>query len=197
MTENGRTVICRNIKDKDLEKMADFRVREGGGFLANYLAYRKSDGTIFSPAMRDEISSKARTYLVEDTGTGEIIAYFTLKAGMVGIKQSILPYKRDFEAVSGIEIANLAVNENYKQNHKHLSGIGYMVFNDFILPKIEEVRKIVGVKILYCYALPHEKLIERYHLYGFTQLSSFQQRYIEKRFRPKYDRGCIFMYQTL
>lgn len=197
MNENNKTIICRGIQASDLEKMADFAVRDEGGFLADYLAYKKNDGGIFSPALCEEELSKARTYIVENCKTGELIAYFTLKAGLVGIKQSRAPYRKKFDAVPGIEVANLAVNEIYKKKHKDFSGIGFMVFNDFILPKVEAARKIIGVKILYCYALPHEKLIERYHDYGFAQLASYQQRFIEKRFQPKYDRGCVFMYQNL
>lgn len=47
-----------------MEKMAEFMVRADGGFLAHYLAYRKSDGTIVSPSLRDETASRARTYIV-------------------------------------------------------------------------------------------------------------------------------------
>lgn len=192
-----KNLICHGISEDDLERMADFTVREDGGFLANYLAFRKQNSKIISPALYEENSSSARTYIVEDAVTKEMLAYFSLKAGTVGIKKNKLPHDHRFDAVPGIEIANLAVNETYKKAHKDVNGIGYMVFTDYILPKVEEVQRIVGVKMIYCYALPHSKLIEHYKSYGFTQLASFQQRYIEKRFRPSYDKGCVFMYQIL
>ena len=196
MASDRTAIICRSIKEDDLERMADFTVREEGGFLASYLAY-KANGKIYSPALHDETSSRARTYIVENTLTGEIIAYFTLKAGMVGIKQNRFPYNRSVDSVPGIEVANFAVNKTYKKKHENLRGIGYMIFNDFILPKVEEARSIVGVRILYIYALPREELIEHYHTYGFARLASFQQKYIEKWFQPRYDQGCVFMYQIL
>ncbi len=192
-----KSIACRSISETELEKKADFTVRKEGGFLAHYLAYRMTDNEIFSPAMQEEKSFRARTYIVEDTVTGEILAYFTLKAGMVGIKQNRLPYNHSFDAVPGIEIANLAVNETYKKAHNNLKGIGYMVFRNYVIPKVKEAQAIVGVKMLYCYALPHGELLSHYKKYGFTQLASFQQRYIEKRFRPSYDKGCVFMYQIL
>ena len=201
MEERDSTgLICYSIKDinnVNLEKLADFKVRKDGGFLANYLAYRLSSGEICSPALAEERANKARTYLVEDKDTGELIAYFTLKAGSVGFKKNRSYLSRTFDSMSGIEVANLAVNEIYKQAHNGVKGLGFMVFRDFILPKVEEVQRIVGVEILYIYALSQPTLIENYKGYGFTKLAPFQQKYIEKRFRPKYDRGCIFMYQNL
>ena len=199
MENNNSTIICRslgNVIDQEtLKKMADFQVRKEGGFLANYLAYRNSTGEICSPALDEERLNKARTYLIEDTETGELIAYFTLKAGLVGFKRNRNFLNKIFDAMSGIEVANLAVNEVYKQAHDDLHGIGYMVFRNYILPKAEEAQRIIGAEILYIYALPRTKLINRYKGYGFTQLVPFQQKYLERRFRPGYDRGCVFMYQ--
>lgn len=180
-----------------LQKMAEFRVRKEGGFLANYLAYRTKAGEIISPALEEERANKARTYLIEDPETGELIAYFTLKAGLVGFKKNRRFLNKAFDAMSGIEVANLAVNEAYRQAHKSLHGLGYMVFRNYILPKAEEAQRIIGVEILYIYALPRNDLINHYKEYGFAKLAPFQQKYIEKRFRPGYDKGCIFMYQIL
>lgn len=197
MTDHKLNIVCRSISESDLGHMADFTVRKEGGFLADYLAYRTTDGKIYSPALNDELASRARTYLVENDDTNEIIAYFTLKAGMVGIKQSRFPYTHQVDAVPGIELANFAVNTVFLQAHQNLHGVGYMIFYDYILPKVEEVRNMVGVKILYIYALPHKALIEHYHTYGFAQLLSYQQKHIERWFQPRYDKGCVFMYQIL
>lgn len=200
MENNKSGIICRNLgepDDKMLKKMVDFKVRKEGGFLADYLAYKTSTGNICSPALDEERSNKARTYLIEDSETGELIAYFTLKAGLVGFKKNRNILDKAFDAMSGIEVANLAVNEVYKQAHKKLHGIGYMVFRNYILPKAEEAQQIIGAEILYIYALPRADLINRYKGYGFTRLVPFQQKYLERRFRPGYDEGCVFMYQIL
>lgn len=190
-------LMCRSISEADLENMAEFSVRKEGGFLANYLAYRTSDGKICSPALYDEKTSRARTYLVIAKKTNEIIAYFTLKAGMIGIKQKRFSISQNIDSTPGIEIANFAINDEFKKKYGNLKGLGYIIFNDYILPKIEDARRIVGVRILYIYALPNNNLIEHYHSYGFTKLQAFQQKHIEKWFQPYYDKGCVFMYQNL
>ena len=200
MEQNDSTIVCRSlgeVNDDILEKMVNFKVRKEGGFLANYLAYRTSLGNIYSPALMEENDNKARTYLIEDAESGELISYFTLKAGLVGFKKNRSIFNRAFDAMTGIEVANFAINEVYKQAHSSLHGLGHMVFRKFILPKAEEAQNIIGAEILYIYALPRTSLIDHYKSYGFTRLVPFQQRYIEKRFRPRYDRGCIFMYQIL
>ena len=176
--------------------MCDFVVPREGGFLADYLAYSKG-GEVYSPALQDENNNLAKTYLIMDDVTDEIAGYFSLKAGFVATNYGSFIRKNEFDSIPGIELSNFAVNETYKQNHKEYEGIGYVIFEDFIIPKIVEAQKIVGVKILYLFALPRTKLIERYKEYGFTQLSTYQQRKMHRHIRPRYDAGCIFMYQVI
>ncbi|MBO4629146.1 MAG: hypothetical protein J5687_04240 [Treponema sp.] len=44
---------------------------------------------------------------------------------------------------------------------------------------------------------PEDKLIEHYEEMGFTRLSAEKEKYVHSHVKPKYDDGCIFMYQIL
>ncbi len=96
-----------------------------------------------------------------------------------------------------MEVANFAVNQAYLQKHKELHGTGLIIFNDFIVPTIEEAAKSIGVKIIYIFALPFERLIKRYGEYGFLRLDSAAEDELHKRLKPNYDENCIFMFQQL
>ena len=161
-----------------------FEVREDGGFLAGYLQNR---------ALQDEESGIARTYIVRSKASDELIGYFSLKAGFVSVNTRW----RSFDSVPGVEIANFAVNDAYIQKHPELKGIGKAIFVSFIKPTVMYAAEYLGIKILYIFALPREQLMKRYREYNFSRLNAVQERGVHKRIRPRYDRGCIFMYQML
>lgn len=49
-----------------------------------------------------------------------------------------------------------------------------------------------------CYGRqPEERLIKYYGQLGFSRLPGEQERFVQRHVKPKYDEGCIFMYQTL
>lgn len=50
---------------------------------------------------------------------------------------------------------------------------------------------------IHIYALPEEKLIEHYHTMGFSRLPEHQEKFVQRHVKPKYDEGCIFMYQVI
>ena len=39
--------------------------------------------------------------------------------------------------------------------------------------------------------------IEHYKRMGFSRLPENQEKFVQHHVKPKYDEGCIFMYQTL
>ena len=59
---------------------------------------------------------------------------------------------------------------------------------------IKEVSEKIGVQIVYIYSLPEEKVINNYHKYGFLRLPKKQERKLHRRYKPRYDKGCNFMY---
>ena len=98
----------------------------------------------------------------------------------------------------GIELANFAVNGGYIQKHPRRKGAGFVMFNDLIRPISEKAAEHIGVKIIYIFALPNEKLIRLYaDRYGFARLDSASELKLHSRLKPSYDEDCIFMYQNI
>ena len=75
--------------------------------------------------------------------------------------------------------------------------MGLYAFKKFVLPIVQRMSVYVGVNALYVYALPEEKLIEHYRTMGFSRLPEHQEKFVQRHVKPKYDEGCIFMYQVI
>ena len=75
-------------------------------------------------------------------------------------------------------MSNFAVNDNYRINHPEILEIGKTVFLHFILPYVDFMKSIVGVKALYIYALPEDRLIEHYKKFGFQRLSKDEEKFV-------------------
>lgn len=135
----------------------------------------------------------ARTYLVKDKSTNELAGYFSLRSGLITIQA----YHEDFETIPAIELSNFAVNKIYRKNHPDISMLGGYILKSFILPLANAMSRYIGVNSLYIYALPDEKLIGHYEKMGFSRLPKKQEKFVQKHVKPKYDEGCIFMFQNL
>ncbi len=144
-------------------------------------------------ALYDEEYNLSRTYLVKDKTTQELADYFSLRTGL--ITRQIKDDK--FDSIPAIELANFAVNSNYKKNHPDIKLLGFYIFNKFIIPLTQSFSKYIGVHALYIYALPNERLIEHYNTMGFSRLPAEEEQFVQFHVKPKYDEGCIFMYQVL
>ena len=59
------------------------------------------------------------------------------------------------------------------------------------------LRTFVGLQVIYIYALPQDKLIEHYKTMGFNRLDEEDEKFVHQHVKPKYDDGCIFMYQLI
>ncbi|MCR5144818.1 MAG: hypothetical protein K6B67_05860 [Lachnospiraceae bacterium] len=158
------------------------------GFLVTYIQ---------KVARKDESSNTARTYIVLDSETDEIVAYFSLKAGFVSFNEIRRLFRIAFDTIPSVELANFAVNGSYIKKHPEAKGIGNYIIKTFILPIVKNAASIVGVKLLYIFALPHDKLIKHYNEIGFSRLPNSIERQVHKRIKPRYDRSCIFMYMPL
>lgn len=141
-------------------------------------------------AESDEKDGSARTYLVKDR---EIVAYFSLKTGLFTIDAG----NDYFYSISGIELANFAVNSSYRKNHPDAKNLGSTVFAEFVLPFVNFIRSLVGIQAIYIYALPEDKLIKHYKTMGFHRLDPEDEQFVHQHVKPKYDEGCVFMYQLL
>ena len=144
-------------------------------------------------AESDEKDGSARTYLVKDRFTHEIVAYFSLKTGLFTIDAG----NDYFYSISGIELANFAVNSSYRKNHPDAKNLGSTVFAEFVLPFVNFIRSLVGIQAIYIYALPEDKLIKHYKTMGFHRLDPEDEQFVHQHVKPKYDEGCVFMYQLL
>lgn len=144
-------------------------------------------------ALVEELNNNARTYLIRDTSNQEIVAYFTLKAGLITEKTNIFY----FNNISGIEVANFAVNDAYRNVNDVVPQLGKYIFINFIYPLVKEISSLVGAQCLYIFALPHDKLMAHYSSMGFGRFPLKLERFIHKRIRPLYDKDCIFMYQKV
>lgn len=152
-------------------------------------------------AINDENINENRTYIVRDKVTREIVGYFSLKMGIISTNErKTVSSKVSFDTIPAIELANFAMNDNYKQSHEG-ERIAYkpgkIIFVNFILPIAKEISKYIGAKALFVFALPEKKLLSYYKSLNFSRLSKESENKLHNRLRPNYDKGCIFMWQSL
>lgn len=174
-----------SLGDRD-EVIKNFKSRDDAKGLENYLK---------EYAYEDEKDHNMRTYIVRYIKTGEIVAYFSLKAGLISIgksrkKASIITYP-------GAEVANYSMNQNFIDKYPSAKGEGVDIFRTFVVPLIREVAESIGLKIIYIFSLPEEKVINNYYKYDFRRLESRYEKELHRRIKPGYDKNCIFMYQIL
>lgn len=164
--------------------IADFKALNGAQGLENYLKYQASD---------DEKSMSSRTYLVKDKATKELAGYFSLRSGLITVQT----YHESFDTIPAVELSNLAINGEYRENHKDKKRLSFVFLQSFIIPLAKIMSRYIGIRTLYIYALPDEKLIEHYTTLGFTRLSKKQEKFVQNHIKPKYDENCVFMFQNL
>ena len=144
-------------------------------------------------AEREESEKQTRTYLIKDRITGELVCYFSMRTGLVTLQVD----GDAFDSISAVELSNFAMNQVYKANHPNAKRLGSYFFKRFILPLAQFVSEYIGVSTLYIYALPEDKLMNHYKKLGFSRLPEEQEKFVQNHVKPKYDEGCIFMYQPL
>jgi hypothetical protein len=147
-------------------------------------------------AAGDEQLGMMRTYLVRMKRTHECIGYFSLKAGLVSVRETLVDENVSFDTIPGVELANFAVNAIYVQKYQ-IKGIGGVIFSNFILPIIGRAASYVGICLVYLFALPQPALLNHYGKYGFQRLNKDAEDKLHRRLKPSYDESCIFMYQLL
>ena len=181
---NSYTIEHLLDSKENAELIEQFEVGKNAKGLENYLKYVSSD---------DEENNFSRTYLVKDKTTKEIASYFSIRTGLITMQVQ----DEKFDSIPAIELSNFAVNQNYRKNHPDVDKLGTYTFEYFVLPISRCLAKYIGIHALYIYALPNDKLIEHYSKMGFSRLSPEQEQFVQFHVKPKYDDGCIFMYQIL
>lgn len=106
--------------------------------------------------------------------------------------------KRVGKTFAGVEIVHFCANDNYRPSWEELNikqKMGTVVFWHFLIPKICELRKIVGCEYLFLFAAdltPDELLVNYYKSnLGFRDSNEYGTAI------PLYDYACKFMYQEL
>lgn len=179
--ENELFIVEHLTESDDLSK---FCCSKGKG-LDNYLKYM---------ALSEEKSNVSRTYIVKTKDTLEMVAYFTLRTGLITVSRGLL---KGFDAITGIELANFAVNDSYREANDQIPKLGSYIFLSFILPLTKKIQEYIGAEYLYIYALPYDKLMAHYRTMGFQRTSEKMERFVYRHVKPNYDKNCIFMYQKL
>lgn len=182
---------CESILDhpESLSIIRSFHIEKETGFGLEY--YLKN------VAVSDEMTGLARTYLVRDNETGELVGYFSLKAGSTAANVRRKLFRIDMDSIPAIELANFAVNDAYRLAHKEYNGIGKVIFIYFILPICRKSSTYIGINTLYLFALPYEHLIQYYRSLNFDRLPKTIEVYTHRYHKPRYDRDCIFMSRSL
>lgn len=150
-------------------------------------------------ALLEENDGTARTYVVIDEDRDCIIRYFTLRAGQCFVEKR-KGFRRKHYVFPGVELAMFAINDRYKQAQGNPDfSFGEWVFRKYILPKIQESAKLIGIKMIYLFALPGKlRLVKFYENLGFQNPNNITIN--NKRVRtikPAFDAGCIFMFRKI
>lgn len=191
--------VCERLvkSSENIELISTFRSKyRQGDALANYL---------YTEAFNDQDQYKMRTYIVKDKNTGELVGYFSLKAGMVSDKDGYHKIKINgreeemagFNALPGIELVYFAVNGAYSEAHAEYKGLGMVIFYYFICPIIKQVSELIGVHFIFLYSLNQSSLIEYYKTLKFYRLGSIKEEKLHNRVRPITNTKCIFMCQRI
>lgn len=113
-------------------------------------------------------------------------------------KESEDNLKRVGKTFAGVEIVHFCANDNYRPSWEKLNikqKMGTVVFWHFLIPKICELRKIVGCEYLFLFAAdltPDELLVNYYKSnLGFRDSNEYGTAI------PLYDYACKFMHQEL
>nr|WP_317359145.1 N-acetyltransferase [uncultured Tyzzerella sp.] len=139
---------------------------------------------------------QGNTYIIKLKDTDEIIGYYTLKANTIQIYNIKTRIKESHPA---IEIARLAVNNDYKNNK-----FGTTIFFHYILPKIKEVKKLIGINTIMLFSI-HEDIDEYEHINNKKTLKYFYEKLgfnlaedeVQKFIEDDYNEGCKLMYMSI
>lgn len=120
------------------------------------------------------------TYLLRDKDSEDILAFYTIKANGVQTYNSKL---NEYNAEPVIEIARIAVAFDMQG-----IGIGKLLFYDYIVPKINIVRKQIAVRAIIVFAEPdNERGLYFYQSLGFKKADDIVQRCIGETFNEECD----------
>ena len=193
----NRIFYCEHLElnRQTLRDVDNFKPAHKNGIgLVNYLQ---------GQAFHDNSYNVQKIYIVRDKETDELVAYFGLRTGLISTNEQDILVNGEkvalFDVISGIELAEFAVNGVYLENHKERKGCGEIIFINFVLPIARKVTEYVGAEIIYGFSVDtNGRLLEKYLTdYSFKRLDPASEKKLEKRLRSRFDKGCTFIYQRL
>ena len=207
--QSSNKFYCHHLDPvNDVDDVCSFTVRNEKGIgLLDYIQHQ---------SFLDEASGAMRTYVVRAGKDSEIVGFFSLKAGLISYNERSVPMidektgekvidrktgkvklRRAFDTIPGVELADFAVNQSFIRKYPQLKGVGFVIYEQFILPLIKKAAELIGIKLIYIFALPYDNLIARYEKYGFMRLEEPAESELHSRIKPQYDESCIFMFRML
>lgn len=163
-----------------------FRVQHEENQLTNYLK---------KYARVHQENSINKIYLVRSISTGQLAAWF-------GLKAATLPYndKNDSFLVPGVELTHFAVDERFRMQNilQNETRTGEYIFGNYILPIVYDISEKVACKDLFVFAINAPKLVRYYkERLGFKEMNNIDDKQFFEYAAPDYDEGCKFLYFPL
>ena len=165
--------------DKHLRSVSDFTCGKNES-LDNFLK---------SEAFQYNEDGQGNTYVIRFAQSNEIIAYYTLKANL--IKAYNAEIEQD-EHLPSVEIARLAVSDSLRRQ-----GLGTYLFVKYILPKINNVKNIIGINTIMLFVEDYSS--EDHNPQNFYKSLGFKlaNEEITNHIENKYNEGCKLMYVNI
>lgn len=137
------------------------------------------DNFLSSDAFEYDENRYGNTYVLKlSEEQNEIVGFYTLKTSGIQVEED-----KEYNSIPVVEIARIAIHHEFQGN-----GIGKYVFYTYILPKIQEVAKIVAVKAIIAFVEPEdERAIRFYSSVGFKKATEIVQKEIEDSFNEECD----------
>ena len=173
-------------EDLNSYELKMFRVQHDEDQLSNYLK---------KLAKKHQSSHINNIYLIRYSTTGQIVAWF-------GLKAATLPYNdiEDSFLIPAIELTHFAVDERFK-NPLGASGsvhTGEYIFWNYIIPIVRNVSEKVACKALFVFAIDTPKLIKYYkETLQFREITNTNEKQFFEYAVPDYDEDCKFLYFPL
>lgn len=173
-------------QDLNSYELKMFRVQHEETQLSNYLK---------KFAKKHQEAKTNKIYLVRYSSTGQIVAWF-------GLKAATLPYNDigDSFLIPAIELTHFAVDERFRNpiDEKDSVRTGEYIFWNYVLPIVKDVSERVACKALFVFAIDTPKLIAYYKdIFKFKELSDTNEKQFFEYAEPDYDEGCRFLYFPL
>ena len=173
-------------EDLNSYELKMFRVQHDESQLTNYLK---------KLAKKHQASKINKIYLVRYSSTGQIAAWF-------GLKAATLPYNDvgDSFLIPAVELTHFAVDERFRNPLGSDVSVhtGEYIFWNFILPIVKDVSEKIACKALFVFAIDTPKLIKYYkNVLKFKELPNTNEKQFFEYAAPDYDEGCRFLYYPL